>query len=847
MLYPKYHFTLLPRTLLLALLSALVAPVICISSLAQQPANLERKVENPVSAAEEEKKSLRNMGWMLAPPKTMITAQPDGADGAAERKVLIISEEQYEQENVTVAIGNVQVSDGESLIIADRITYNKATNDALAEGNVYFEQQGQKLTGEVLEFNYKTRRGVMRNPTAFTNRTPDGVVVVIDAPRAEKTGEDTYVLDNAMVTACQDKVPKWSFTAKRARIRLDHRAKVYNAFFRIRNIPVLWVPYASISISKKDRSSGFLLPSSGDSSIKGRTLHMAYFQTLGRSADVLVRTDIFSQRGVGVGFDFRARPNENSRIDFGSFLVVDRLLGPKFFPGCDRATRGDECRLPNQGGSSFYADAVQHFKNGFVAVADVNITSSFAFRQVFSDNVLNAISPEERSIFYLNKNWRSFSFNAQFGEQSVFVANSNDPFQRTSVVKTRQLPSIEFSQRSSKVTEKFPIYFSFGAALEGVRRVETTGEQVDLKTPSFVQRLDISPRLTFPLKSFAGFTLTPSVGVRSTFYSNSLDPVQRQIVGQNLLRNYADLDLDLRAPSLAKVFRHKDGTPWFKHLIEPFVEYRRVEGIDELNRTPLIDERDVIAETNEIEYGVTNRFFVKRQGADGSTPQTHELLNITLSQKYFFDPTFGGALREGQRNQLIPINTLSGFAFASAQRDASPLNLKARLYPTQGLYADVRLNYDTRFNSLRDLILGMGASKGIFGLYQTWYYTRRIEDDKLREDQIPFDPTTFPGNQFDFTAIVSNPARRGPYGSFTISYDFRDQTFEGLPRDRRFIYLTTTSGWAWDCCGFQVQHTTFNAGNRNESRFVFAFTLKGIGTFGTQTLGQLVGVGAQPR
>jgi LPS-assembly protein len=816
---------------------------ICVSSRAQQLAPLERKVESVAGAKEEERKSLINMGWTLAPPKVVIKAQPESG---GERNVEIKALDQHDEGNVVVAIGRVEVYDGETLIIADRITYNKTTNDVLAEGNVFLLEQGQRLTGEVLEFNYKTRRGVMSNPTAFTNTTPDGTTVVIDAFRADKTGEDTYNLEHAVLTACQDKSPKWSFTAKRARVRLDHRAKVYNAFFRIKNIPVFWVPYASISISKKDRSSGFLTPSSGQSSIKGRTLHLGYFQTLGRSADVLVRTDLFSKRGVGVGFDFRARPDENSRITFGSFLVVDRVLGPKFDPACDRATLGDKCKLPNQGGSSFYADAVQYFKNGFVAVADVNITSSFVFRQVFSDNVLNAISPEERSVFYLNKNWSSYSFNAQLGEQSVFVANSGDLFQRTSIVKTRQLPSVEFSQRSSKISEKFPVYFSFGAALDGVQRVETTGDQVDLKSPSIVERLDLSPRLTFPLKSFAGFTLTPSVGVRSTFYSDSIDPVQRQFVGQNLLRNYADLDLDLRAPGLARVFRHGDGTPWFKHVIEPFVEYRRVKGIDDFDRTPLIDERDLVADTNEVEYGVTNRFFVKRKTGDDSAPQTHELLSFTVSQKYFFDPTFGGALQRGQRNQFFPVNTLSGFAFEGVERDASPLNLRARLYPTSTLSADLRLNYDTRFHSLRDLIVGMWFGKGVFSFGQTWYYTRRIEDDKLRGDQLLFDPTTFPGNQFDFSASAGNRTH-GPYTSFSISYDFRDQLFNGQPRDRRFIYLTTTSGWAWNCCGVEVQHVTFNAGNRNESRFVFAFTLKGIGTFGTQTFNQLTGIGPQRR
>jgi LPS-assembly protein len=836
MLYPRYHFTYFPRIPLSALLPVLLVSVICVPSRAQELAPLERKVESPSGVAEEDKKSLLNMGWTTPPPKVVVRARPNGG---AEREVEIKAEDQYGEGNVVVAIGRVEVYDGETLIIADRVTYNKATSDVLAEGNVYLVEQGQRLTGEVLEFNYKTRRGVMRNPTAFTNTTPDGTTVVIDAKRADKTGEDTYNLDNAVLTACQEKTPKWSFTARRARVRLDHRAKVYNAFLRVKGVPVLWVPYASISISKKDRSSGFLMPSSGASSIKGRTLHLGYFQTLGRSADVLVKADLFSQRGVGVGFDFRARPDENSRISFGSFLVRDRVLGPKFDPACDRATLGDRCKLPNQGGSSFYADAVQYFKNGFVAVADVNITSSFDFRNVFSDNLLNAISPEERSVFYLNKNWRSFSFNALLGQQSVFISNS--------VVKTRQLPSIELSQRSEKVSEKFPVYFSFGAALDGVQRTEMTGAQIDLNTPSIVQRLDLSPRLTFPLKSFAGFTLTPSFGVRSTFYSSSLNPLQRQIAGQNLFRNYADLDLDLRAPSLGRVFRRKDGTPWFKHVVEPFVEYRRIKGTDDFDRTPLIDERDMIAETNEVEYGVTNRFFVKRQGGDGSTPQTHELLNLTVSQKYFFDPTFGGALRPGRRNQFFPLNTLTGFAFAGAERDVSPLNLKARLYPTSNLFADLRLNYDTRFNSLRDLIVGLGATKGIFSFSQTWFYTRRIEDDKLRADQLLFDPTTFPGNQFDFNASVGNRTH-GPYSAFVLSYDFRDQFFNGQPKDRRFISLSTTSGWAWNCCGVEVQHVTFNAGNRNESRFVFAFTLKGIGTFGTQTLSQFAGqMGGQNR
>ncbi len=808
---------------------------------AQQPDKTEKKVSNPIGAAEAQRKA---EGQTQA-DQVRITAN---ISPKPEEDITLIAIKQEWQNNNTVLVCSGEVEgyyrgrQGEIAIFADRVIYNKATADVVAEGNVYFEQRDEKFVGERLELNLKTELGVIFNTTGFTSRTRGGTVITIDADRADKIDEDTFTLDNAKVTACNDRVPKWAFTAKRARIRVDHRAKVYNAFFRVKGVPILYVPYASISISKKDRSSGFLLPSSGSSNIKGRTFHLAYYQTLGRSADILFRNDVFTKRGVGFGFDFRARTNETSHIAIGSFIVLDRLLGPK------RDAAGNE--LPDQGGSSFYVDGVHNFKNGFTAVADVNITSSFTFRNVFGENVLSAISPEERSIFYLNRNWQSYSFNALFGEQSFFIGRQINGVTDDQIVKVRQFPAVELSKRSTKISDSFPVYFSFDSSLGGVRRSETKGDVTLFKTPSIVQRLDFFPRFTFPLKPVAGFTLTPSIGLRSTFYSDSLDPLQRQVTGTNLFRNYAEIDLDLRAPALAKVFHHKDGTPWFKHIIEPYAEYRRIEGIDDFASTIRTDERDVIAETNEIEYGITNRFYVKRPSKDGQSTQAHEWLDLTLAQKYFFDPTFGGALKtctrveyeanNCTRNQFFPLYTLTGFSYAGVERNASPLSLRARMRPNDLVSADVRLNYDTRYHDLRDVVFGGTLSRSVLSIpisvSQNWYYTRRIAVDKFREETI-FDPSTLPGNQFDFSGFVGNPAR-GPYGGFSVIYDLRDKDFSGMARDRRLIALTSSVGWAWDCCSLQIQSFTFNAGQRNESRYIFSFTLKGIGTFGTENIGQ---------
>jgi LPS-assembly protein len=804
---------------------------------AQQPETIEKKVENPIGAAEEEKRALRRTN----PQKISIVAQvePGQSEYAVSR-----ADKNEKVGDVVVLTGNVQVTFGDTLIIADRITFHDVTKDLIAVGNVFFEQQGQRISADRIELNTDTKRGTIHRSTAFTNRTPKGDLLIIDSKRVDKTGEDTYNFENATLTACQEEVPKWTFTAKRARIRVDHQAKLHHALFRIKNVPVFYLPYASIPTSKKDRSSGFLLPSWGTSNNNGRTLHLGYYQTLGRSADVLVRTDVFTDRGLGLGFDFRARPDENSSISFGSFSVMDRLWGGEG---------------PNQGGSSFYADAVQHLKGGFIAVADVNITSSFDFRQAFSNNILTAISPEERTVFYLNKNWRSFSFNSFFGEQSSFIFNQNfdqqDPSKncrlltcagRNEIVKVRQLPSVEFSQRSTKLSESLPFYFSFESAIEGISRSESTGDDPIFKTPSFVQRLDFLPRLTIPLPSFAGFTLTPSIGMRSTFYSDSLDPVQRKVTGQNLFRKYGEVNLDLRMPAMSRVFHRGNGQPWFKHVIEPFVEYRLISGIDEFDRTLRIDERDVVAGTNEITYGVSNSFLIRRTDEDGSNPQPYELLNITLAQKYYFDPTFGGAMQDGVRNQFFPINTLSGFSYGGIIRNSSPINLRARVRPTHTLWADFRMNYDTHYSAIRDLIVGTGFSRGIFQFSQSWYFSRQIDLDQrgnvttLQSNASSYDPSSFPGNQVDFTASIGN-ITRGPFGGVGLSYDLRDRKFNGEPRGsdfRPFINLTASGGWAWDCCSFNVQRVTYNAGIRNESRVIFAFTLKGIGSIGTEDVGQ---------
>src|SRR5439155_26432308 len=100
-----------------------------------------------------------------------------------------------------------------------------------------------------------------------------------------------------------------------------------------------------------------------------------------------------------------------------------------------------DAQHPDQGGSSIYIDAVHYFPNGFLAAADVNITSSLAFRQIFSDSIQQAISPEERSQVFPNKDYSAYSFNVRMNSQATSLQDSQ--------IRIRELPAISMDRRPS--------------------------------------------------------------------------------------------------------------------------------------------------------------------------------------------------------------------------------------------------------------------------------------------------------------------------------------------------------------------------------------------------------------
>lgn len=822
----------------------ILAALLCSLSLAayaQRTNPVERQVADPITDTPNINPISAEQDITAPKPKRPDSFEPEGGDG----ELVVYSEKQTvegpEGDRVLVHSGNVDVRFGIYRMQADKITIREKENVLVAEGSVVFDQgDDQRITGARARWNYKTKLGTFEDSTGFTNQTNDGTVLYFTADHVERVSLEEVVVTRGKFTACEEAVPKWSFTADEARIKMNDRVKLKGAKFRVKDVPIVPVPFASIPIKQRDRASGFLTPSFAFSGAQGLRLSGAYFQTLGRSADATIRGDLYTSRGVGYGIDVRTRANSRSYFNFGFYAVKDRILGAK-----------ESTDHPDQGGSIVYAEGVHFFSNGFTAAADVRITSSLAFRQVFSDGIQQIISPIENSQVFVNKSWNNYTLNLLARSQVVSIPNVR--------VKTNNLPSVHFEKRPSRLSFLDGLYFGFKTSLEGVARREEIDDIVAYRriagqdpviTPAIGQRFDVYPQLILPITT-RYFNFTASAATRVTYYSNSFNDM-RQVVGRDVIRKYGEFQFDIRPVALARNYFTK-GNFRFRHVIEPYLTYRYVGGVNNFNRIIRFDQLDTITNTNEIEYGLTNRFYTRRYaeavtddaqrllqklGADEKKPlsvQPYEVLTLTVRGKYFFDKNFGGALADGRRNQIEPITALSFYTFGGVARRFSPLNIDLVYRPQRTVSFSTRMDLGLNGDGLRAISASVSYDRRLFKMAQTFYYTRAVTliPAIAGDARMIKEPGTLRGSQWSPSVFVGD-RDRGLYGGASLFFDFENRRQAGLAPLISSLY---TVGYAYDCCSLALQFYTFNVGVRNENRLMFSFRLNGIGTVGTERAG----------
>jgi len=241
------------------------------------------------------------------------------------------------------------------------------------------------------------------------------------------------------------------------------------------------------------------------------------------------------------------------------------------------------------------------------------------------------------------------------------------------------------------------------------------------------------------------------------------------------------------------------------------------------------DERDILSDTNEVEYGISNRLFLKKAANKADCDlhpnkpcdtSVHEFVTWELAQKYFFDPTFGSALVDGKRNVFTSSAEFTGFAFLSSPRRFSPIVSRLRIRASENVDVSWQLDYDPTVPRPNASTVFVNYHLGDYfaGASHVFFHA---PGEIFVSNPIPA-PDRF--DQFRIIGGFGGPAERGVSAAASIGFD-ANQSF--------LQYGSLQTSYNWDCCGISMEYRRFALGTvRNENQFRFALTLSNIGTFG---------------
>jgi len=728
-------------------------------------------------------------------------------------------------------------------ISADDIQFDSDTNWVIAKGHVLLDHflTGDKMEADHGEYNLKTQEGkfyavegtspakIVTSPGVLTTTNP----FYFQAKWAERI-KDRYVLHSGYLTDCKIPKPWWIFEAPVFDVIPGDRAIARHAIFRLKKVPIFYLPLFYRPLGKNPRQSGFLTPNAGHSTLYGYIAGAGYYWAINRSYDMTGIAEYFTNRGPAFHYDFRGKPNAATDFNFNLYSVDD------IYGGAGKI---------KEGGTEFELTARTSIL-GFTGRLDYNYLSSFLFRQAFSYSFVSTLSSEVDSIGFLQRHFKDDVYTMNIvGQRTQLFETITYPSlnQAPNQVIIQKLPSFEFSGRDQKLLGgPVPVWWSLNSSATLFTKEEPTGIEQQSGPPQYVLktgelgRFDAAPRVMTEF-NFKGFSLNPSFTFGATDYTNSYatnsttyspasncggypscPPISTNVVtlaNRNLFRKDANFTLEFRLPTLEKIYTPPDWMhlgPNLKHVIEANATYEYVTGIDQFQRIIHFDATDIISNTNQLRISLVNRLYRKDKKGNVS-----EIFTWKLDQDRYFDPTFGGAVIAGQRNIVLSEIELTSVAFLDGPRAYSPVVSSMTVNPYPFLSFEWRADYDP----LRSKFVEHTVNSTV--RYKSYFAS--VGDTAITVQN----PVLVPqANQISFGGGYGSANRRGWNVRGSINYDL-------LLQQRLYDFLQAS--YNTDCCGFSVQLKQFNIGglnnqnlfSRNENQYVFSFSVANIGTFGS--------------
>lgn len=575
------------------------------------------------SAADDEK---AGRDWPFCPAPPEIPARPSVEEELEAGDIHVLADKvDLTDRGISHLVGNVQITRDQQQVTAELVDYDKAADSADLTGDVNYWDNAVYLHGESGHLEFEDGTGSIKNSNyQLIGDRGHGTAdeLFMDVGTRTRGQRMTYTTCDPEVDGVDLRSNAWSISA--SSIDLDHeseRGSARNVVLRIKDIPVVYLPYLSFPLSDK-RKSGFLAPGLGSTSNHGFEILTPYYWNIAPEMDATLTPRWLTDSGVmGMG-EFRYLLGEGGG-----------KLNAEYLPNDDKYNDEDRNLVGFTHAQSFGKTARLFLT--------YNRVSDEQYLEDFGSQLRTTATRylERRADFVVRGGWwNAFARVQDFQITDDSVDPSSEPYQK--------LPQVAFTL----------------APLRGLNRINLgmNGQLAYFNRDNdlFVDevnggRFDLYPSISYPMETRATF-FNPKIGLHLTQYDLSdngpfasspsrLLPVASLRAGVFMEREFTLAGSDY-SQTLDPHFYYlyipdddQDDVPVFDTSISS-------TGYAAMFRENRFSGIDRIGDANQMAVGVTSRIVDRGDG--------RELGYARIGQQYFFSD------QDVIRQRLRPDGTL---------------------------------------------------------------------------------------------------------------------------------------------------------------------------------------------
>lgn len=536
--------------------------------------------------------------------------------------------------NDAVFTGNVDVQQGNSRLNADEVQLHQRQQDGQttpvrtvdALGNVHYDDNQVILKGPKAWSNLNTKDTNVWNGTyQMVGRQGRG-----DADQMKLRGDNRYtILENGSFTSCLPGSNSWSVVGSEViQDRQEEVAEIWNARFKLGNVPVFYSPYMQLPIGDR-RRSGFLIPNAKYSSTNGFEFMLPYYWNIAPQADATITPHYMSKRGMQLQNEFRYLS------EFGGGLMeFDYLPSDKQYDN-DKAVRGISQDASSDRWLFYWRHAGVYDQHWRFNADYTKVSDPYYFTDLTSKyySSTDGYATQKFSVGYADTNWDATLSTKDF---QVFGSTSTSNVYRA-------MPQLDLNFYQNDIGP-----FDGHIYAQAVKFTN-----VNSRMPE-ATRLHIEPTLDLPLSNGWASLDTEAKFLATHYQQDGLDyynSASYDRTASGLLKDSVNRTLPQFKVDGRLVFdRDMDWAEGYTQTLEPRVQYLYIPYRDQSSIYPydstllqtdytgLFRDRtysglDRIASANQVATGVTTRIYDN---------DLVERFNVSVGQIYSFTPSRTG-------------------------------------------------------------------------------------------------------------------------------------------------------------------------------------------------------------